>query len=102
MGAGIIAVVVIKERHVADAFERAGATTAETARAPEDLGIGTHGIGWRRLTRRAIVREAGPGRYYLDVPGWVAMRKMRRQRSLAMVALVLLLVAWIIWQQSHP
>jgi hypothetical protein len=102
MGAGIIAVVVIKERHVADAFERAGATSAETARAPEDLGVATHGIGWRRLTRRAIVGESGAGRYYLDVPSWQAMRKVRRQRSLAMVVLVLVLVAWIIWKQPHP
>jgi hypothetical protein len=102
MGAGMVAVVVIKERHVAEAFERAGATSAERARAPEELGIGVHGVGWRRLTRRAIVREAGPGRYYLDVPSWQAMRRVRRQRSLALLLVVLLALAYFIWKTQHP
>jgi hypothetical protein len=103
MGAGgAVAIVLIKERHVAEAFERAGATSAENARSPEELSIGAHGIGWRRLTRRAIVREASPGRFYLDVPSWQAMRKLRRQRSLGMIVLVLALVAFILWRQSHP
>jgi hypothetical protein len=101
MGAGLVAVVVIKERHVAQAFERAGVTSAERAVAPEELGIGMHGIGWRRLTTRAIVREAAPGRFYLDVPSWLAMRRVRRQRSLAMLVLLLFAIAYFIWKAPH-
>ena len=102
MGAAGVAVILMKERHVAEAFERAGITSAEKARAPEELGVGMHGIGWRRLVDRAIVQEASPGRWYLDMPSWIATRRLRRQRSLLLMVLVLIVAAFIIFNRPHP
>lgn len=102
MGAAGVAVILMKERHVAEAFVGAGITSAEKARAPEELGVGMHGIGWRRLVDRAIVREAAPGKWYLDVPSWVATRRMRRRRALMMIVLVLIIAGYLLYNRSHP
>ena len=101
MGAAGVAVILMKERHVADAFEAAGITSPERARAPEELGVGMHGIGWRRLVDRAIVREAAPGKWYIDMPGWVALRRLRRRRAMVMLVIVLV-VAALIMTTKHP
>ena len=101
MGAVIIAVAMRKERETAEAFERAGATSAERARPLDEIGIAPHGIGWRRLTERAIVREAAAGKYYLDVPSWVASRRMRRKRGLIIIALLLLFLAFFLIVGPH-
>ena len=78
MGAAAVAVAVA-ERRIVEAFELAGATTPESARVPEDIGVGRHGIGWRRLTNDAVIREAAPGSglYYLDRGVWQALRRRR-------------------------
>lgn len=87
---GAVAVILIKERHIVEAFERAGATSPERAVNPADAGVDDVGIGWRRLRERAIVREGSPGRYYLDVEVWQATRRTRRRIVLALAALLLL------------
>ncbi|MBA2684277.1 MAG: hypothetical protein H0U66_07300 [Gemmatimonadaceae bacterium] len=100
MGGPAVAIILIKERHVAEAFDRAGAISTDSARAPEDLGVGVHGVGWRRLTNRAIMREGAPGRWYLDVPSWNATRRLRRQRLIILLALVLAVAAWMIYTRG--
>lgn len=95
MGSAMMAITMLRERQMAEAFERAGATSPEHARSLDEIGISMHGIGWGRLTRRAIVRESSPGLYYLDLPSWVATRKMRRQRSIILLILVLLVAAYL-------
>jgi hypothetical protein len=40
------------------------------------------------------VREAAPGRYYLDVPSWLAVRRMRMRRLLIALVVVVALAAW--------
>jgi hypothetical protein len=92
MGAAAVAVILMKERHIADAFRTAGATSAAAARLPQDLNVGMHGAGWRVLHRNAFVREAGEGRYYLDVPNWDASNRARRQRALIAGIIVLALL----------
>jgi hypothetical protein len=93
MGAAV-AVILIKERHVAEAFERMGATAPDRAITAQEANVDESGVGWRRLRNRAIVREGGPGRYYLDVEVWQATRRIRRRR--VTVVLVLALLATLI------
>jgi hypothetical protein len=88
---GAVAVILLRERQVVEAFERAGATSPERARRPEDLGVDPYGLWWRRLRERAVVREAEPrdeGRYYLDLEVWRAVRQMRRRLGFALLAVV--------------
>ena len=94
MGAAAAA-VVIAERRIVEAFELAGATSVATARTPDDVGVDTVSLGWRRLTNRAVVREAAPGSglYYLDREVWQAVRRTRMR--LVVVLVVILLGAWI-------
>lgn len=102
MGAPGAAVILIKERHVAEAFEGAGITAPERARDPEEIGVGMHGIGWRRLVDRAVLREASPGKWYIDMPSWLALRRQRRRMSIVLVVLVIAVAAFMMLGQSHP
>jgi hypothetical protein len=87
MGAAVAAVLV-KERHVVDAFLRAGATSPERAVVPEDIGVDLTGVGGRRLLRHAVLRATSPDRYYLDEPTWVAIRSTRRRLVFVLLIVV--------------
>ena len=96
MGASVAAVLV-KERHIVEAFERVGAVSASRAVRPMDLGIGVGGVGWRRLRERAVIRETSPGseEYYADLEVYQSLRSLRRRMvlvALVVVALALLAV----------
>src|SRR5690349_18100726 len=94
MGAAAAA-IVIAERRIVEAFENAGATSVGTARPPDEVGVDALSLSWRRLTNRAIIREAlpGSGLYYLDQPSWKALRRTRRR--LAVVLLLIILGVWL-------
>ena len=94
MGAAAAA-VAIAERRIVEAFELAGATSAATARTPAEVGVEPASLGWRRLTNRAVVREAAPGsgRYYLDREVWQAVRRTRMR--LVVILVVILLGVWL-------
>jgi|KBSMisStaDraftv2_1062788.scaffolds.fasta_scaffold444520_2 hypothetical protein len=89
MGASAAAAVVLaKERHVVEAFQRAGATSPDRAVVPEDIGVDLAGIGGRRLLRHAVLRAASSGLYYLDEPTWVALRSTRRRLVFVMLVII--------------
>lgn len=94
MGAAAAAVVVA-ERRIVEAFEVAGATSVAAARTPEEVGVDPSSLGWRRLTNRAVIREAAPGsgRYYLDRAVWQAVRRTRMR--LLVVVVVVLFGLWL-------
>ena len=93
MGAAVV-VILLRERQVVEAFERAGATSPDRATDPATIGVEQRGIGWRRLRDHAVVRETSPGsgRYYLDVEVWQALHRMRRRLVGVVLALVIVLV----------
>ena len=88
MGAAAAAVVLVKERHVVEAFQRARATSPERAVVPEDIGVDLAGVGGRRLLRHAVLRAAPSGLYYLDEPTWVALRSTRRRLAFVLLVIV--------------
>jgi hypothetical protein len=92
---GAVAVLLIKERHIVDAFERAGATTPELAKEPFDLGVDDGGVAWRRLQDRAILRDAGAGRFYVDIGTWRATRRMRQRMLLTIAAAIIVLAIFL-------
>ena len=87
MGAAAAA-ILIKERHVADAFLRARATSPDRAVLPEDIGVDLAGVGGRRLVRHAVLRATSPGLYYFDEPTWNAIRSMRRRLVFVLLVVV--------------
>ena len=100
MGAAVT-ILLIKERQVVDAFMRAGATTANGAVDPSDLSVDVDRLPGRRLIDRAVLREASPGRYYLDVLSWEAVRR-RRRRVLSVILLLVALAALFFAGQFPP
>jgi hypothetical protein len=87
MGAAVAAVLV-KERHVVEAFQRARATSPERAVVPEDIGVDLAGVGGRRLLRHAVLRATATGQYYLDEPTWIALRSTRRRMVFVLLVIV--------------
>jgi len=74
----VIAVVLMKERKMVARLRMAGAVNPAQARTLEELGI-QRGIILRRLRERAVIRDAGGERYYLDEPSWAAVQRSRRR-----------------------
>jgi hypothetical protein len=87
MGAAV-AVIVLKERHIVEAFEVAGAIAPHRAVNPRGINVDDGGIAWRRLRDRAIIREASPGMYYVDAEGWQALRRTRRRMATVLMIIV--------------
>ena len=92
MGATAAAVIIAREKRIVAAFRGAGATTPSTAIPPATMGIGER-VAFRRLCRRAVLREATPGAFYLDEPSWKTLRTSRqRVVLLAVIGLVIGLI----------
>lgn len=91
-----VSVVLVKERHIVEAFERAGATSPSRARPLADLSVDADGIGMRRLRARSVVREAAPGAFYADLDVWRGLRRMRQRVLVVVLALVVALVAAVL------
>ena len=87
----VSAVILARERRMVNRLRTSGAVTPEQARTLDELGI-TKGVILRRLRERAVIRQAGPDRFYLDEPSWEAVRRSRRRaiHVLGVIALVLL------------
>jgi hypothetical protein len=87
----VAAVILARERRMVGRLRAAGAVSPEQARTLEELGI-SRGVILRRLRERAVVRQAGPDRFYLDEPSWEAVRRSRRRaiHVLGVIALILL------------
>ena len=87
----VTAVLLAGERRMVKRLRTAGAVTPDQARTLEELGI-RRGVILRRLRERAVIREAGAERFYLDEPSWEAVRRSRRRaiHVLWVVALVVL------------
>lgn len=91
MGAPAIAAILQRrEREVVDDFRAAGAISPETAQPYEALGIGDS-LAIKRLQNRAVIREASPGRWYLDEGVWTALRAMRRRIKTVLLSVIVLL-----------
>jgi hypothetical protein len=95
MGAAAVAVILRRrEQEVVDDFRAAGATSPETAQAYDAMGLGDT-LAIRRLHNRAVIREAAPGRWYLDEEVWEAVRRTRRRLAAVMLSIVLILFAGV-------
>ena len=86
------------ERRLVGRLREAGATVAERAVA---LG-GERAVAalklWR-LTRAGAVREATPGRYYLDGARYATYREARRRRAVVLIGVALAAAASVyLWQ----
>lgn len=90
MGATVAAVIAAKERAIVEAFRDAGATALVTAVPLEQLGVDEN-VGFRRLRRHEVIREAVPGRYYLDEDVWTAVRRTRLRLVTVLIAIVVLI-----------
>lgn len=92
----INAVMMMKQRAIVRAFERAAATTAATACSPAQLGL-KQGMAWQHLVQHAVLRCPGSGRYFLDTVNWQRLRKLRQRVALGLMAIVFGLLALLLF-----
>jgi len=91
----ITAVMMLRQRALVRAFERAGATSAAQALSAEQLGL-KPGMAWHRLVGHAVLRCPGEGRYFADLANWQRLRRRRRVIGLAVSAGLLVLLALVL------
>jgi hypothetical protein len=87
--------ILRKERRVVEHFRAVGATSPATARRLDDLHE-RHSLGLRRLRHRVVIREASPEHFYLDEEVWHALGRTRRRVSVAVLALIVLLIIGVL------
>ena len=87
--------ILRKERRVVEHFRQAGATSPSRAVSLEDLHE-RHSLGLRRLRDRVVIREAKPGHFYLDEEVWHALGRTRRRVSIAVLALIVVLIVAVL------
>jgi len=87
--------ILRKERHDVQHFREAGAISPAAAKRLDDLHE-RHGLGLRRLRKRAVIREASPDHFYLDEEVWQALGRTRRRVSIAVLALIVLLIVGVL------
>jgi hypothetical protein len=96
MGAPAIAAILRrKEREVVDDFRAANATAPERAQSYTAIGLGDS-LAIKRLRNRAVIREAAPGRYYLDEEVWAAVRRTRARMATVVISVLLLLLVGVL------
>jgi hypothetical protein len=99
VGAGAVAGLIAKQKHIVDAFRRAAATSAASAVAPVTIDVG-QSLAFRKLRQHAVLRETGAGLFYLDEPSWEALAGMRRRMALVSL-LIVLFAAIVFWLHSR-
>ena len=80
----VAAVIQRQEREIVSTFRGAGAMSADRARDPEELGVNHH-LAFERLVQRAVLRDAGDGKFYLDELSWNALRRMRLRLAFGVI-----------------
>ena len=81
------AAVIAREKRIVAAFRAAGATSAEKAVVPQDIGVNGR-VAFKKLVGHDILREAGDGRFYLDEQKWKDLRRLRHRVILIMLLIV--------------
>jgi hypothetical protein len=90
MGAAAAAAMIRRERETVAAFRRARAVSPESAQPLYAIGV-EESRAVARLRRRAVLREASPGAWYLDEPSWTACERNRHRLAAVMLVIVGLL-----------
>jgi hypothetical protein len=96
MGAPAIAAMLrMREREVVEDFRAAGATSPGKAQSYQAIGLGDS-LAIKRLRSRAVIREAAPGRFYLDEEVWAAVRRTRQRMAAVFISVLALLLLGIV------
>ena len=88
--------ILRKERQLVRHFREAGAVSPSSAKSLDGVQVGHHSLALRRLRHRVVIREAQPDRFYLDEEVWEALGRTRRQVSVAVLALIVLLFVGVL------
>ena len=94
MGAAYAAIVIRREKDLVAHFELARATSPASAQSLQALQVEDNHF-FRRLEKRAVIRQSPTGLYYLDQPSWNAMNATRRRTMIIMVAIAVALAVLV-------
>lgn len=96
MGAPAIAAMLrLREKEVVEDFRAASATSPNKAQSYQAIGVGDS-LAIKRLRNRAVIREAAPGKFYLDEEVWAAVRRTRQRMATVFISVLALLLLGIL------
>ncbi|HVM72265.1 MAG TPA: hypothetical protein VMT91_10940 [Anaerolineales bacterium] len=90
------AFIIAKQNQYLRCFQEAGAVSPNTAMSLEQAGCQDSRM-FQRMVRRKVIRQAMPGKYYLDVEAARAFRKARRERALTALVIILVVAVVLIY-----
>ena len=80
------------QNHCLRRFHDAGAVDAKSARPTAEMGIGESQV-FRYLRFRGVIREAEPGRYYIDTEAEGGFRRKRFRFTFAVLCCGIAVIA---------
>jgi hypothetical protein len=90
------ATIIAKQNRYLRRFQEAGAISPDTARSLEQVNCRDSRM-FQRLVGREVIRQAQPGKYYLDIEAAQAFRRARRERVLTALVIILAITAVLIY-----
>jgi hypothetical protein len=90
------AFIIAKQNQYLRRFQEAGAVSPDNAKSLEQVGCRDSRM-FQRMVRREVIRQAAPGKYYLDVEAAQAFRLARRERALNALLIVLVIAVVLIY-----
>ncbi len=94
-GPAVAAILRMREQEVIDDFRAAGATSPDRAMSYQAIGLGDS-LAIKRLRNRAVIREAGPGTYYLDEDVWAAVIRTRQRLVITILSVIALMLLGVL------
>ena len=90
------AFIIAKQNQYLRRFQEAGAVSLDTAKGLEQVSCRDSRM-FQRMVRREVIRQAAPGKYYLDVEAAQQFRRARRERALTALFIILAITVVLIY-----
>jgi hypothetical protein len=97
----LLAPILMTRRRLIRKFERAAATSPESAITPS-LGGPIRRWWLKRLARDGVLRSTPDGAHWLDLGTWSAYRSVRRRRAMTVLIVILLSMALMVVLNRDP
>jgi hypothetical protein len=95
--AAALALVARREHQIVAAFREKRATSGPTARKLRELGLNDSRV-FRALVTAAVIRKAGPERYFLSEAAWTTRPQPKIPvRTVVIVALMLAIIIGVVF-----
>ena len=96
MSSSVAAVIIAKQNRCMRRFQGGGAISPDTAADLAQIGCRDSRL-FRSLVSRGVIRQASPGKFYIDMQSASEFRKNRLLRALTALVIILGIAALVMY-----